>query len=634
MSGDYELGFLKEQIAALTARVFRLEQEVAATRREPQAQTQPSEPLPHPIAPINRPSPVQPPPSQPPRLQPQPPRFATVTSRQTDQESNLERKIGQYWLNRVGIVAMLIGVSYFLKYAFDSNWIGPSGRVGLGLLAGIGLIVWSEWFRNRGHAPFSYSLKAVGIGTLYLSLWAGYRLYAVIPSSVAFVAMVIVTASMIVLALTQDAELLAAFALMGGFATPALVSSGENHEAILFFYVLLLDVALLWIARYRPWRRLLWLNFVGTIVLSWGWAFDYYRDDARGITVLFAAILALVFASIPLVTPFGKSSRGSGPSITLTLLPLLNAVVFFVEMFMMHLDHKATLTWYALGLAAVYLGISNAFSRRFPHQDTSFVNLLHVAIAVAFITIAVPLKLGAHWVTIGWLIESAVLLWVAARTKTAFLGYLAATALGLGIFRLLLFDYFRGPYGYGNIESETLFLNMRFLTYLVAIAVLGAIIRFGPRYASSDQRTFISIAQVILNLLVLIAFTLEASSYFDRQRYSAMQQHPSRSYDFGGLEIEREFSYSAIYLVYGAILMFVGFRQRSAFVRWQALILIGFTIVKVFIYDVSQLDKGYRILSLVALGAVLLGISFIYQRDWLKLSSHPPKDSPQEHPAP
>jgi len=72
--------------------------------------------------------------------------------------------------------------------------------------------------------------------------------------------------------------------------------------------------------------------------------------------------------------------------------------------------------------------------------------------------------------------------------------------------------------------------------------------------------------------------------------------------------------------------MAIGFSRRSAFIRWQSLVLIAVTIVKVFLYDVSALDKGYRILSFVALGAVLLGISFIYQRDWLKLSPRSPEE--------
>ena len=66
--------------------------------------------------------------------------------------------------------------------------------------------------------------------------------------------------------------------------------------------------------------------------------------------------------------------------------------------------------------------------------------------------------------------------------------------------------------------------------------------------------------------------------------------------------------------------MAVGFWKRTAFLRWQAIILIAITIGKVFIYDVSQLDRGYRIVSFIILGVLLLAISFVYQRDWLRLS--------------
>jgi uncharacterized membrane protein len=74
-------------------------------------------------------------------------------------------------------------------------------------------------------------------------------------------------------------------------------------------------------------------------------------------------------------------------------------------------------------------------------------------------------------------------------------------------------------------------------------------------------------------------------------------------------------------MAYGAMLMVVGFWRRSAFVRWQALVLIAFTVGKVFLYDVSELDRGYRIVSFIVLGALLLAISFVYQRDWLRLST-------------
>ena len=98
------------------------------------------------------------------------PKFAQTPQRSSE---DLEGTIGKLWLNRIGIVAILIGVAYFLKYAFDSGWIGPGGRVAIGLIAGIAVVVWSESFRRKGSMAFSYSLKAVGIGILYLVIVGG-----------------------------------------------------------------------------------------------------------------------------------------------------------------------------------------------------------------------------------------------------------------------------------------------------------------------------------------------------------------------------------------------------------------------------------------------------------------------------
>lgn len=603
-----EIDALTKQVAALTARVYQLEQ-LNGVVTEPRAQAIPREPQsPAPPTAATIPPPSSHQPSTVPRSAQPPPSQPSFQPAFTKDEAGLEKKIGQFWLNRIGIVALLVGVSYFLKFAFESNWIGPGGRIAIGLLAGIGLILWSERFRNRGHAAFSYSLKAVGIGTLYLSLWGAFQVYHLIPSAAAFLAMIIVTGATIVLALNQDAELLASFALAGGFATPVLLSTGQNHEVVLFSYVALLDIAILAMAIFKPWRRLLWGSFAGTIILYVGWYSDYYTKDQRALTICFATLFAAVFAAIPLASPYEKSRRFNGPSVTLTLIPLLNAAGFFLVLYAMYEDEKVTLTWFALALAAVYLVVAASFKQRFSKQDTTFIRLLHVAIAIAFITIAIPLKLNGQWITISWLVESAVLLWVGVRTQTNFLRYLASAALSLGILRLLFFDHFR---------TEMLVFNLRFFTYLVAIAVLGGIAAFGKQHASEKEMPFIYLSVVGLNLLALIALTLEVSDYFSRRITEA---GANRFAFYHQLALARDFTYSAVWLIYGAALMTVGFRKRSAFVRWQALVLIAFTIGKVFVYDVSQLGGSYRILSFIALGAVLLGISFIYQRDWLKLS--------------
>src|SRR5512146_2706942 len=186
-----ELAALRAQVAALTSRIYRLEQR-SGIGSEPAPEPQPAsvpEKLTAPVATTSS----------------MPPRSSRPAS------PGLESKIGQLWLNRIGIIALLIGVSYFIKYAFDNNWIGASAIIGLALAGGIALIAWSEIFRRKGFVAFSYSLKAIGIGTLYLALWGAYQIYHLIPPAVSFAAMIAVTMFTMFLALKQDAEILAGF---------------------------------------------------------------------------------------------------------------------------------------------------------------------------------------------------------------------------------------------------------------------------------------------------------------------------------------------------------------------------------------------------------------------------------------
>jgi uncharacterized membrane protein len=530
-------------------------------------------------------------------------------------QGDLESRIGSHWLNRIGIAAVLIGVSYFLKYAFENNWIGPAGRITVGLIAGIAVVVWSEWFRSRGYRIFSYSLKAVGIGVLYLSLWAAFQVYSLIPGGVAFFAMLMVTSATAVLALTQDAEILAAFAMAGGFVTPALLSTGVNRELQLFTYVAVLDLAMLGLLLFRAWRRLLLLSFFGTLALYLGWYVSFYTRSQLRITLAFATLFFAMFAVVPLV------ARSRNQDFLSTHIPLvltfLNAGVYFLEGYAMLQDvSNAAVAWFAIVLAAVYLLLSRQVRQGITDAaSVTRLRYLHVALAVGFITVAIPIRLEAHWITIGWFVEAAVLLWVAGLVESTFLSLLSVSALGLGVVRLLFFD---------NFHPAHLILNARMATYAVAIGVLAGVAWFGSKRENVTWRSGAAVAVIALNLLALIAFSREISDYYSRQMVALSHTQTFMPFTISpqwrNLTLARDFSYSALWMGYGAALMAIGFSHRSAFVRWQALVLIAVTTVKVFVYDVSQLDRGYRIVSFIVLGILLLGISFAYQRDWLKLA--------------
>jgi len=540
----------------------------------------------------------------------------------------LERRIGSQWLNRVGIFAVLIGVAYFLKLAVDSAWIKPAAWVVIGLFAGIALVWWSERFRRLEYVLFSYSLKAVGFGMLYLALWASVYLYALVPVSVAFAGMVLVTATAAWLALRQNAEVLAGMALAGGFLTPLVLWLQKNHDLDLFAYIILLDLATFWMAATRGWRRLLLGSFIGSSIVYAAWYFTYFQRPQIVSAAIFVSVLWVIFAVTPLFVPESEVHALSVGSRAILVLALFNAGVCFVELYTMlefSAEHDWT-GWAALLLAVSYLLLGWLLQAKYHTAETSLLPWLHVGVAAGFLTIFIALKFESQWISFGWLTEAAALYWLAMRAESHdaatprrsqanLLAWFAVAALLLALSRVLITS---------DQERYTLLFNQRFAAYAYAIAVL---IFMGwwtsRRRGTASNESSIVVAVILVNLLALLAFHFELRDYFDRLATTAANMaaytRQSAAPELRRLAIVRSFSYSAVWMVYGALLMVAGFWKRWSLLRWQAIVLIGITIVKVFTYDVSALDREYRIASFIALGVILLAISFLYQRDWLKL---------------
>jgi len=568
-------------------------------------------------APVSPPKPVTPasPPLQPPAAV-IPPQFLTPRDSGAADSASLESRIGSTWLNRIGILAVLIGVAWFLKLAFDNHWIGPIGRVFSGLLAGVALIVWSERFQRRGYAAFSYSLKAIGSGTLYLSLWAAYQIFALVPAGVAFSAMIAVTAFNGLLAWAQDSELLALYAIAGGLATPLLVSTGGNHEVTLFSYLLVLDLATLVLLALRPWSRLLFVSAVGTAVFVLGWWFAFYSQGQAPRTAVFLCCFFLVFSLAPRLVhaPLDESGSMRGwDALALVVMPLANASLSFLGFYCLLPSEMVNWAgpWLAVAFSAYYLLLARLPEQGILRTGPSMLPSLHSAVAIVFLTMAIPLKTQGRWMTIGWLVEGAVLLWLSIRVRSALVRMFALISMVLGLGALLAVN---------PAASTQPFLNERFGTYCVAIAVLAFMAWLAKNtrnedapYAVMPWHTLAAVSVLAVNALILLAIGLEINNFW---WYVAWRGDDRLLLNF---QMYAQFTYSAFFMLYGAVLLAIGFLRRSAFLRWQALILLAATIAKVFLVDISQLSQGFRILSFVGLGVLLLSVSFVYQRDWLNL---------------
>jgi len=392
-----------------------------------------------------------------------------------------------------------------------------------------------------------------------------------------------------------------------------LLSTGVNHETALFSYVLLLDLGILALVVFKPWRRLLWLGFAGTLALYVGWYGAFYSRTQFELTLIFATLFFAVFAAAPLFMLRQEHGQGTIPLV----FALANGATYFLQAYAMINEISSTaMAWFSLALALVYLQLNRMRRKSVDSDAERNLKMMHLAIAIGLITVAIPIRLEAHWISLGWFVEAAVLLWVADRIKSDLLAVFALAAIVLGTGRLLFLDNF--------ISTQPIF-NMRMAVFAVAVAVLAFAAYLASKREDENMKVISAVAIVAMNALALIALSREVADYYSRQMSATLPapgawraQHWT---EIRSIEIARYFTYSALWMAYGAMLMIVGFWRKSAFVRWQGLVLIAATTAKVFIYDTSQLDRVYRILSFIVLGVLLLAVSFAYQRDWLKLSS-------------
>jgi uncharacterized membrane protein len=218
-------------------------------------------------------------PAMPSLAAPPPPIHPINFSAPTPRPAIDETQMGLTWVNRIGVVTLILGVAFFFRYAIDNQWIGETGRVVLGILAGLGCIAAADRLWFRGQRVFAQGISGLGIALLYLSFYAGFGFYHFLPQPVAFLLMLLTTTTACALALRYNALPMAVLGFLGGYLTPALLSTGQDAPWALFSYVFLLNAGATWMAQKRRWRTLEVLAFVGTAMLWLGWFSSFFAPS-------------------------------------------------------------------------------------------------------------------------------------------------------------------------------------------------------------------------------------------------------------------------------------------------------------------------------------------------------------------
>jgi uncharacterized membrane protein len=633
------------------------------------------------------PSPMVPPPLPPP-VEEQPaapdiPAFAPSPEPASPpaRPQQLETRVGLMWMNRIGVLTLIIGVAFVFKYAIDNQYIGETGRVILGVLAGLVTLAAGDVLWRREQKVFAQGVCGLGVSILYLSFYATFGFYHLLPQAAAFVLMVMVTAMAGALALRYDAAAIAALGMLGGYATPLLLSTHHDAPWTFFSYLFLIDLGGVAVARVRRWRSLTLLAFLATSILYTAWYLEWFKPEKHTVATVAALAFYALFAFIewrwiffstqvlagvalaaiwPEATPFlvwslivgaaglaiadqtgsptaalfsfatfwaasgiwfasnGRPEEIGSPFLLLTVgfvmylawtpferlvrgipirsqhlivLALNGGAYFGFSYALLRLQYHAWMGLFAVAVAGLHLLIGmKLWQARSPERDDTRPVLLALGIALTFLTLAVPVQFTGYSITLSWAVEAAALVWISRKTNQDRVWFGAAAVYAFVFFRAFAFDAFIPP-------AHPLLANSRFVTFAVAAVSFW----LGAWWLRSIRVPAI-VAVVAGHFVMLSAGLFELN-------------------DWAGTHVRVENQASVIAIgvsilmaVYAVILIAIGVGYRSVLDRILGLGLIALVVLKLYLYDVWEASRLFRMAAFVSLGVLLLLTSYLYSR--------------------
>ncbi|MGA2916557.1 MAG: DUF2339 domain-containing protein [Sedimentisphaerales bacterium] len=517
-------------------RINRLEEQIKYS--QPQPPPLPiEEPLPVPQESMP-PLPIEPPQKMPGVEEEQPlatfESFKTIWQKEDKAKSaSLEQQIGTKWVLILGIITVIVGTVFFLKYAYDNNWIGPLGRVAIVTVSGLLALFAGEMTRKRGYGIVAKAVTSLGFAMLYAAVFSAYRFYGLIKSPPAFILAILVTLAAMLYAVSLNEILIAILSLVGGFLTPIIVSTGENLPMPLFTYVLILGIGAMLCAYYRKWRAVDLLAFAGTFVLYTGWFEKFFRPKLAAvnktpeqitIALGWLGIFFVIYMVLPLFNDLVKKMKAQREDVALVLL---NAVVTFYYLWtILYTRYRTELAFCTIGLCIAHLVMVSVVARRC--KEDFNLRLILLAVGLFFLTIAIPLYLKMYAIAMAWAAEAAVLTIIGLRYRSILTLASAGVAFILSLFQLLA----KMPM---HKAAFVLVWNPAFGTWLFVViaAVLCHIFYRRNKWVIEYYRNIIS--QVIYSAACLLLMLMLSMEWFYHCKYNMADRNIGQTFFINGL---------------------------------------------------------------------------------------------------
>ncbi len=503
---------------------------------------------------------------------------------------SFEYAVATNWLLRIGVMVLVVGIAFFLKYSFEREMIGPIGRVSMSIITGMGLLVAGVRFLEGRYHLFGQGLIGGGLATLYFSVFAATNFYQLMTPYFGFIPMVAITICAGVLAVRFDSILVAVLGIIGGFGTPIMLSTEFVNFPGLFSYMLVLGIGVLGIAIMKNWHLLNYLSFVFTYGLFITALEKYYDKTDFWAVMPFLGAFFILFSTMAFIHHLVNKT----PSTLLDILGLLiNAAIFygFSQGLISARYGEEYVAIITLLLAFFYcLHVRLFLEKKLVDRNLLFA---FTGLSAFFLTVTMPLVLSREWITVSWALQALVLLWVAGKVRSEFLRLAAYLLYCLVLFRYAFLDLPGNFSGNRIPEDMTLWkylpeLIERLVVFIVpAGSFLGAALLL--RKSQSAFATTVSSTNDISEWMQkqrvvkfgFIAAVATAFFYLNLEAYRTLQ------FIYAPLQLP---TMTLIWLAVCALLLAVYKKTESSIFSSFFIFFCGLAAVKLLAFDLLRWD--------------------------------------------
>jgi uncharacterized membrane protein len=422
-----------------------------------------------------------------------------------DRLTSLEHLVGTRWLNWVGTLVTLVGTAFLLKFLYDRGWIGPAGRVAIGMGIGVALLILGEVKLRRLHDLFSQSVSAAGCGALFLTAFLSFKFYEFSGRMATFALLCWFATFAVALAVVRRGIVLAFLGLLCAYLTPYLLSTGQDQAEELFAYLAILALASAAVNAARNWRGIGFLCLAFTSIYYMGWFSRFYWAERLPVAAAGATGLILLVGGAALLRGLWHKTAASTEECVVVAVAALLGLVHLWKI--LSEAHGWILGFILCGITLTAIAVLNAARHR--KALTPALESVSLGLASGSLLLVIPACFEANGAMLAWALGAVIFADMGARSRRVPLEIAAGICLLAGL-------WVGASQGVNHTGLFIPVANRVFLAWLCVIIAwfFAGFTYFRKNPAGSNRGLAGRTLQVASSFMLIALLTYEAIAWF------------------------------------------------------------------------------------------------------------------------